>query len=221
MNKTFVKIVLLNIILLPVLLSLSHWQWQRAKSAELKLQKLNQLNQQAPLTTFNRQWQNFAPVELSGTLLQSRSFLLNNQTLNSQPGYHLITPIELASAIVLINRGWVAAHSDTTDIGRRDMPATVRGALYKLRLPTVNRALDSIHPIVIEDFDIEKIQKKFVKPLSPFLVYLDDESPFGKRIQRPFSTISPAKNYSYMLQWLLFALVLITTSIYFMQKNKK
>ena len=57
-------------------------------------------------------------VSASGVWDQKKEFLLDNRVLDSRPGYHVITPLVLrdGKSAVLINRGWVPAFADRTQV---------------------------------------------------------------------------------------------------------
>ena len=214
------KLVLVNIIIVPIFLSLANWQWQKAKLVKERQNQVQQLQKQPPLLSLDNINSNFIPVKITGKFLHSKTLLLNNQVLNSEPGFHLLTPLELDDSIVMVNRGWAPSQAVNDYIGTNDSEVTVGGITYYLRLPTVNYSVGNF-PIVIEDVNFASVQSKFNKPILKFIIYLDKTSPYSSRMQYPFLVKNYKKNISYAVQWLIFAVLLLGLSGYIYFKNEE
>ena len=212
------KLILVNILILPIFLALANWQWQKAKLVKERQNKVQQLQKQPPLLSLDSINSNFIPVKITGKFLHSKTLLLNNQVLNSEPGFHLLTPLELDDKIVMVNRGWAPSKTVSDYIGTNDSVVTVAGISYYLRLPAVNYSVGSF-PIVVEDVNFASVQSQFNKPILKFVIYLNKTSAYSSRMQYPFLVKNYKKNISYAMQWLIFALLLVVLSSYSYFKN--
>lgn len=102
-------------------LQLGNWQLRRA-AEKAALQRVAAERAAAgaralPATATVEEWQR---VRITGRWLAQATVYLDNRSYKGRPGFHVLTPVELAdgSGSVLVNRGWVAAGID-----RRQLPA--------------------------------------------------------------------------------------------------
>ena len=95
---------------------LARWQWHR-RDARVERNAIVQENWDrtpASLSSVvpeprnslprNRQW---TPVDLTGTYLSAGTVLLRNRPLDVVPGYRVLVPLQTASGVLYVDRGWV------------------------------------------------------------------------------------------------------------------
>ena len=77
----------------------------------------------------------FRRARATGRFLHSREFLIVNRVRGGQAGFHVITPLRLGPAdVILVNRGWIPldrADPDTRRQGRIAAETAVTGILRK------------------------------------------------------------------------------------------
>jgi surfeit locus 1 family protein len=106
-----------------LLFSLTAWQLNRLEWKTGLIAQINNYAHQRALTAMPEDTSllkdfAFARVALSGTFLHEDEIHLAARYYNSQLGYHILTPLQLADgSLVLINRGWV--HVDYKDPAKR------------------------------------------------------------------------------------------------------
>ncbi len=220
---------LATLLLLPILLSLGSWQLHRAHYKE-HLQALYQSRlQQAPLNLDAiSKISNplYYPVQVQGQFDNQHTLLLDNQILNHQPGYHVLTPLHLTTGqTILVNRGWIPI------INRRELPAfTPVNGIVQLTGVIAIPSSNSFHlgsapadsslqwPLRIEYLDLATLSQWLAYPLAPYIVLLNPNQPYG--FQRDWSPASlrPEMHYGYAVQWFALAgallIIFITVNIH-------
>jgi surfeit locus 1 family protein len=91
-------------------LSLGNWQTRRGdEKAELKVQieqgkalPAISISEVSAVTHDKRR------VKLTGVLLSDKTIFIDNRTHKGKAGFHVLTPLKIGEAVVLINRGWIA-----------------------------------------------------------------------------------------------------------------
>ncbi|SIS43364.1 Cytochrome oxidase assembly protein ShyY1 [Neptunomonas antarctica] len=108
------------LIICSLLVGLGNWQLQRANEKEQLLMKFS--NAQTKQSISDDQIHRFDKIELSGTLMTHRFFLLDNRTWQGKVGYELIAALQPDSgkSLQLVSLGWLAATSD-----RNQLPSIV------------------------------------------------------------------------------------------------
>lgn len=77
-------------------------------------------------------------LELEGRYDPRHQIVLDNMSHQGQPGYQILTPLQTAGGVVLVNRGWVPADGDRRrlpEVAVGSEPRTVRGRLEWLPRP--------------------------------------------------------------------------------------
>ncbi|WP_250445326.1 SURF1 family protein [Actinotalea sp. C106] len=103
------------------------WQWNRHadRSAAVEIVRSNYEATPLPVAEVLTQgeplpgdavWQ---PVTLEGTYDDESTVLLRNRPVGGQPGYHVLTPVEIASGplageVLVVDRGWVPTAAEGT-----------------------------------------------------------------------------------------------------------
>lgn len=112
---------------LALLLSLGFWQLQRAEEKQRYFAQRAAHQQEAPVdlrailseegTVDWAVWRD-QRVVVEGQFDGAHQFLLDNQIHHGRVGYHVLTPFALRDShhVILINRGWIAAPADRTQL---------------------------------------------------------------------------------------------------------
>ena len=222
-------------LLLYLLLSLAHWQLQRADQKRQLIQMYSSQKSRSPLTLSQIITRinggediSFYPLSLRGHYDSKHQFLLDNRIYNHQAGYHVLTPLVLSDGTrVLVNRGWVPLQGSRTTVP--NIPVSederpVSGAItlspsniFTLAEETVSL---STWPQVIQSVDFSREAVKLKRKLAPFVLLLATEAPDGYvREWSPVINTPPIKHIGYAVQW--FALALTLAIIYLVTNTRK
>jgi surfeit locus 1 family protein len=218
------KISVFSLLFLPVLVGLGFWQLQRADEKNTLQQLLAEQQARPPVDldprvlTDSHEWL-YRPVTVAGNPDRDHLWLLENQIQQGRPGYHLLVPLVLGGGeILLVNCGWLAANSDRTllpELPPIPEQATLRGRLVKPSdNPLLRKQLAESWPRVILQVDTAAVQKALGKPVMPWLLQLDADSPMALRVDwRPLN-MTADKHKAYAAQWFLLALALVILTLY-------
>ncbi|MGQ0501435.1 MAG: SURF1 family protein [Panacagrimonas sp.] len=207
--------------LTALFVSLGLWQVGRGQ-AKQALQ--DAFSSQAPAAPVTLRLDTPAPdrlttlrVEASGSFDAGRQLLLDNQTRDGIPGYHVWTPVPLEGGWVIVDRGWVPANAD-----RRVMPAidvssqARRISGYWRPLPQAGLRLDTepCHaqgfPRVVSYPSQEQLSCILGGKLAAGVLLLDPSEPDGfVRAWTMPNPVPPARHYAYAAQWFAFAATLL------------
>ena len=194
---------------------------------EAKPQPFNELAKQYLLTASERAENSAAyrRAQVTGRFDTANELLLRSRALNEQPGYHVLTPLRLASGrALLIDRGWVPFALDNPPI-REAAPPTgqvqVTGILQPAQPePKGDGFLGSLG-LVQKDPAAGKLDAVFfVDParigvgrpytLEPVFLELAAQTPAQSGqlpVPPPPPEISQGPHLSYAFQWFSFALI--------------
>ena len=228
--QTGIGFLILVIAVLMLMLRAGFWQLDRAQQKAVRQQALALAAQQPPKTlsaipsdparlAYHR-------VTVTGRYWSDKQFLLDNQvqTLDDRSkhiGFRVITPFELEDgAIVLIDRGWIAAmpqRQQLPDIAVTAAPITLSGAVYPVergfRLGSMDA--DTYWPRVIQYLDYPAIAERLHTSLNPLLIVLDfGHSTAYAQQQRPPATLSPQRHTAYAVQWFAMSAALVVLFLF-------
>ncbi len=154
----------------------------------------------------------FYTFELRGRYLPERQVLLDNMTQDGRNGYQVLTPFLSGTQYVMVNRGWLPAGNDRTqlpDIGVAADERVLIARLSALPAPGLRLAAPqtaaSGWPRRMLFPDHAQLQAALQLPLPAYQLQLDPAQPDGYR--RDWQTVAagPAKHFGYALQWFSFA----------------
>lgn len=222
-------ISIITFLVVSVFVSLGIWQLHRAEEKKQRLFNAMQFDQQAP-----RPWHypQQKPAAYEKIIVQGRFLshllLLDNQHQDHRLGYHVISPFVLTSgAIILVDRGWVAAALSRRQLPNIDTPIEPLTLLGHVYYPSTNRLLlgtvlekkkDKI--AVVEWLDLKVISQFIHKRLEPFILRLDKKEPFGFVREWPIVSMPPERHYAYAMQWFALAFVTLVLFIALNMKRK-
>lgn len=219
------RITLVTLLLLPALVALGFWQLQRAEEKAQLQASWESRQSQAPaelgqLTSAEPGQLAYRRVRLRGEYLPERYLLLDNRIHGGRFGYEVVGLFELAdrAALVLVNRGWIAADPARLTLPEVPEPAgpqQLTGHVYvspgepyllaeqdltapwPLRVQALEPA--ALAPLVRELSD---------NPLFPYQVRIDAGQPSALTVAWQVVNTGPEKHRAYAFQWFTMALVL-------------
>ncbi len=156
-------------------------------------------------------------ISLQGRYVPDRQVLLDSMMHEGRPGYHVLTPLQTGTAIILVNRGWLRANPDRTvmpDVAVTDRMRTVTGRLY--RLPRTGLSLgetptnaQTAWPLRLLFPTAAEIAGHTGLAVHDYEVLLDPAAEDGyTRAWRP-ALMSPEKHLAYALQWFVMAATIV------------
>ncbi|MBK8183702.1 MAG: SURF1 family protein [Candidatus Competibacteraceae bacterium] len=212
-----------TLLLLPFLLALAFWQLDRSRQkAELQAAFVERFQQPSvplfdidPSDSANR----YRRVIASGRYDASHQFLLDNQVRDGQPGYHVLTSLQLEGGeAILVNRGWLALGASRQmlpDVSVDSAAVTVTGWLSQPANPGLwwgEATGENLQwPRVIPYVDYQLLAKLLNYPLQPAVILLEPGSAAGywRDWQPRFGGIGPERHQGYAVQWFSLAVALI------------
>lgn len=208
------------LLLLPLLLSLGHWQLQRAdekRAAQIGFEA----GRDAPprdIAQLPQQPSQYARVHLRGHYDNTHSFLLDNRVVRDRFGYEILTvflPANSSSA-VLINRGWIEGDPARTQrpvIAAVEGEVDIIGSVYRdtARFHFFDNSHEPTWPKLIQNLQLDDLQQQFGASLLPFTVRLDAGMPGAYHIEWQIyaSGFGPERHVAYAVTWFAMALTLI------------
>lgn len=208
---------LLTLAAVALFVNLGRWQWHRAEQKRVLAdefgagaQSVEELGARATSAL-----PRYAQVRLQGRYDAEHQFLLDNISHNAQPGYEVLTPLQLTDGrTVIVNRGWVPLTAS-----RRQLPdlrldvATAQAPSGRLDdLPVAGIALGHVPPAPdtpwpkLTSFPtMADLSAALGQPLQSRQLLLNPGEPAGfVRDWRP-TGVGPARHLSYAIQWWAFA----------------
>jgi len=224
------------LLLLPLLLSLAWWQWQRAMEKEHILHqrargeqstRVQSLNELAPAAL-----RPYGEVAAHGRFDTDHYWLQDNQLYHGAPGYHAYALFWLdgePGRAVLVNRGWVPVGTDRRllpDVAI-DAPVTaIRGRLGKPASVGMTLGDSSAEyrrlTAVVPEIDFARIERIAGARLLPWVVFLEENHPlaFAPVWSRP-NVFGPERHRGYAVQWLAMAVALTVIFVAVHLKKKQ
>lgn len=209
----------LTLIVFICLIKLSFWQYNRGFEKEQRLMRIEQLNQQSPLTLdeivslsaqthfTGKDRVNDFPVTITGSFLNQYVFLLDNQVKKRSLGYRVLQVVQTPTHSVLVNLGWVQGSINRNLLpkiiplqGQYKFQGHVRIVEQGLMLTPENFGQTS-WPLRIQQIDLKEFSKLINKPLLPFVIYVNKDAEIGfKKNWHPI-VMPPEKHFGYAFQW--------------------
>lgn len=209
-----------TLLLLTLLVNLGLWQKNRGDTKQDMISRYeersrNNAQNLQTLISLGADSMDY-PVTLEGTYQHEKTFLLDNRTHRGIPGFQVITPLDIGSHLVLVNRGWVAQGRTRQDTPEYPTPASAQRVEGITHVPNPDYfvlAEDDYQrvqwPFIIQKIDLEKSAQLFDKPLAPFTVRLNPKEDSGFVREWRSNPMTPEKHYGYAFQWFSLALALL------------
>ncbi|MCF6252151.1 MAG: SURF1 family protein [Methylococcaceae bacterium] len=226
--------VLLYLVLLTLLVMLGFWQLGRADEKKIFLakQKLSvgkEIIKLSSVIDADSKSLRYRKAEITGHYDQGQQYLIDNQIVNGQAGYFVMTPFILdgMNKAVLVNRGWIILNKDRRvlpDLSVSTLKATLTGRINNF--PVVGIRLTGAEiptdgwPSVVQVVDSKVLSNKLGYTLYPFQVELDAAIPGGYlRDWKENTVMPPEQHVAYAVQW--FGLAITLTILFFWFSSKK
>jgi surfeit locus 1 family protein len=164
-------------------------------------------------------------VLLKGHYDNEKQLIYDNQIVNSNAGYFVLTPFILENkTAILVNRGFVPWHGNReklADISIDEVQTTIQVKLIKpkerIKFEAQNK---TTFPLLVQSLNTERLSKLLNYQLVPMLAQLDVKAKGGfYRKWQPFYG-SVDKHLGYAMQWFLMALVLGFIAVRLWIKNR-
>lgn len=214
------------LVMFTFLAKLGFWQLSRAEEKRQMLEAQAQAAQLNPvaigeLSEDPDTW-SYRRVSVDGRLDLGRQFLLDNQVVDKEVGYNVITPLQTQQGdeLVLVDRGFVPLQ------GRRDQypdiaqpcensefQATMYRPLAAYTLDESPSGFDEDWPVIIQQLDFQAMSQRLAQPVLPAVLRLDAASPCGFKRNWKWVGADPLKHTGYAVQW--FALAATVLIIFF------
>ena len=214
--------ILGTLVLGGLFVSLGVWQLQRATFKQALQQEFDQSDRKAVLDlsveTSSPDALSVQPDVAKGHYMAHSQLLLDHQTRNRVPGYHVWTPMRLdRGGVLMVNRGWVAASPDRhqmPDIAIDGGERQVRGLWRPLPRPgfelSAEPCAEEGFPRAVSYPTIEQLACIYQSPVSDGVLLLaEDESDGYAREWRLPNPVPPSRHYGYAAQWFAFAATLL------------
>ncbi len=151
----------------------------------------------------------------------SRQLLLDNQSHNHKPGYHVLTPLLMEDgSTAIIDRGWVPLppEGQLPDLSVPTGEVEFEGLWRTFPAPAMRLEVDNCAgdrwPRIVQYPTIAEFRCLYGEYVADGLVLMDPLAAAGYvREWDRGAELSPTKNYSYAAQWFAFALTLIAIFI--------
>jgi surfeit locus 1 family protein len=229
---------LLVILAALVMVRLGFWQLDRLQqrrehnarlSAGMAQPPLN-MNQALPPDLSEMEYRS---VVASGSYDFTQEILLRNQIQDGQPGYHLITPFQIAGTaqVVLVDRGWIPLDQGSPEkrkIFQEAGTVSLKGVLSRfqpepnfLAGPDPQLAAGQTRLDAWSFLDLGRISPQFPYPLLPVYISLSpDASKTGlPQPALPDVDLSEGPHLGYAIQWFIFALILLAGYPFYVRKQ--
>lgn len=222
--------IFLYLIFLILLISLGFWQLTRADEKTKFLEKEQQsrtkyLIKLSSIIDDNSTDLRYRKVELSGQYDPKHQYLIDNQIVNGQVGYFVLTPFKLdeINKSVLVNRGWVPLNKGRSilpDLSIATLKNNLIGRINNFPVVGIKLAGADIPtkgwPSVVQVVDINMLSKKLGYALFPFQIELDADMNNGyTRVWKSRTVVPPEKHIAYAVQWFGLAITLTLLFIWF------
>jgi cytochrome oxidase assembly protein ShyY1 len=210
---------------------LSHWQWLRAddRRAERVALQSALASEPAPLSSIDLSvgtqpddvWR---AVTARGTYLADQQAVVRKRPLDARNGFWLMTPLQPdAGPVVWVNRGWLPAGIDA--LSTPELPSPPAGDVV---VTGYLRAFEPADAGANEGLPAGQVAAPALVllppagPSVPAYVQLSASDPAQDGlIALPLPEVDEARNVSYAIQWLLFAMVAIGGWFFFLRREAK
>jgi cytochrome oxidase assembly protein ShyY1 len=211
-------LTLVTIAFVTLTISLGNWQLRRADEKLARLQMLAARAQEPPVD-LSQPPLNTSPawrrVRVIGAFMSGDNLLIDNRIHDHVPGYHVVAPFRVSGtgAVVLVNRGWLAARLDRAAVPPPPAPA---GAVWvegiasvpeqkPFQVGTPRYPVPGSAPALWPNLDLERYRTDTGLAVLPFVVEQTSDSHDGLVRDWPGPPDDVAMHKGYAWQWYTFA----------------
>jgi len=229
----------LTLIVFICLIKLSFWQYNRGFDKEQRFIRIEQLNQQSPLSLdeviklskdkqfIGKESINDFPVTIVGQFNKDFIFLLDNQVEKRSLGYRVLQIVQTPTHAVLVNLGWVQGSIDRNMLpdvsplhGQYEFQGHVRLVEQGIMLTEQDFSNPS-WPLRVQQIELDKFSTLINKPLLPFVIYLNKDEEIGFNKNWHPIVMPPEKHFGYAFQWASLAIAWLILMICLRIKTKR
>lgn len=219
--------ILLIGIVTAVCIRLGFWQLDRLDQRQAEIEHINARLEVAPAnlaTPMIAPAYAYRRAAATGEFDPGQQILLENRSLDGQPGFHLITPLRFkrGEGAVLVDRGWIAYEDGIEgQLDNFDVSGLVE--VTGILIPSVDQPTwDFLADPISEDGDpplttwrfltIDLIQKQVSYPLAPLILVQTKPLGSGPDLPQPDPGVEldEGPHLGYAIQWFAFAAIAIT-----------
>ena len=209
---------LVTICLIPLFIKLGMWQHNKAdQKMALQAQYDASSSHQAeaiPNDLSNPEELRYKQIEVTGEYVKQYQILLDNQVEGETAGYHVITPLKIAGkdALVLIDRGWIVASDNHTDLPEIEVPTGLQKILGQIWVPSKKfytlspqQTTNGRWQTLWQNMDMPAYAKAVPMQVLPLVIRMapENQGGFVRNWIRPDDRIATHLGYAY--QWFGFA----------------
>lgn len=225
------KFIGLTCLFILLFSSLGVWQCSRAQQkrylihryADRKYQQFTVLND-----LFNSEKDGrFYSVSLKGRFDNQHHIFLDNKTYQGQAGYEIYTPflpLRIKQFAILIDRGWVPAERDRSQLpfitpvsGIISLKGILNTPPAYFSLGAITESSEPHFPLRVQYINIKELTTTAIHPtahipyssLAPYIVWLDPKDPHGFKREWAITIMGPERHILYAVQWFAFAISLL------------
>ena len=206
------------LMVLPVLLYLGFWQLDRAGQKQEMFDRFGAAGAAADLAGLldeDPEALRYRSIRVQGKYESARQFLLEGMSSEGLPGLHVLTPLRLPGAgIVMVDRGWIPetrTRDTRPDLAVDESPRQVSGRVVPYPQPGLRLAAEagSGWPRRVVYPTPGDIAAALDADVHPHMIWLDAGDPDGYRRAWKPSEFGPARHIGYAVQWFALAVTLI------------
>jgi surfeit locus 1 family protein len=220
-------------ILLPVLMGLGFWQLQRAEFKRTLQAEYDRYQNMPPQRMLARvdalETLHYRHIVVRGRYEPERQILIDNRVVQGRVGYYVITPLRIydSTVRVLVNRGWVAAGPDRSQLPVIETPTETVELTGVASLPSRPglrlgdaHASGSEWPEVWQYLELKEYERLAAFPLQPVVLLMDPDSPGGGLVRHWTRLDAGIQTHQgYALTW--FSLAFALAAIYILLNTRK
>ena len=167
----------------------------------------------------------FRRVVLSGDYDDAHTVIIAGRSLRGVPGVHVLTPMRIGGAAVLVNRGWMpsadGARIDVDSI-KEPGPRELHALITPLPEDYGRATQADTFQRVWYGVNAERLRKQFSYPVMPFVAQIlpyANQPKFPIRLRPPEMDEGP--HLGYAIQWFSFATIAVVGWIVLISRRKR
>ena len=201
--------LLLMLLGLAIFGSLGTWQLERSSERRAELDAFANARAEPPVAGLHPipAGGDYLRVRVTGRYRNDRQILLDNMTYEGSRGYHVLTPLQTAEGVVLVNRGFVAGPANRSQlpdiaVGAQQREVTAMAAPYFQRgVRLENASAGDSWPRRLVYPTAGELRELLGAGLPDYQLLLDSAQPDGHvRVWRPYG-LAPERHLAYAVQW--------------------
>lgn len=210
---------LLGVVLTVAGVLLGNWQVRRAEDKMVLQSRSEASASRAVVFSGAGQPAPWQPVGLEGHWLAETFFLLDNRLHGGRPGYHVFTALAPIRGLpVLVNRGWVAAGRDRSQLPEVSTPQGKVVVEGRVRIPESRPFTLAGRPgdgRLWQVLDLAALRSATGQPLADYVVFQEGGGPDGLVREWPRPDSGVDRHWGYAVQWYGLAALAASLTVYF------